>query len=130
MGWRLAADVTLLVHFAFILFVTFGALLLFRFPRMVWVHLPAAIWGTYVEVAGKICPLTILENRFRGAAGQSGYSESFIEHYIFPVIYPAGLTRTMQLTLGAALLVINLTVYACWLLRQRKTRNNRDSSAD
>ena len=130
MGWRLAADATLLVHFAFILFVIFGALLLFRFPRMVWVHLPAAIWGAYVELAGKICPLTILENAFRSAAGQSGYSESFIEHYIFPVIYPAGLTRTMQLTLGAALLTINLALYARWLLRQRKTRNNRDSALD
>lgn len=130
MAWRLAADATLLVHLAFILFVVFGALLLFRFPRMVWVHLPAAIWGAYVEIAGKICPLTTLENRFRAAAGQSGYRESFIEHYLFPVIYPAGLTRTMQLGLGAALLLINLAVYGCWLLRLRKTRNKRNSVAD
>ena len=130
MGWRLAADATLLVHFAFILFVIFGALLLFRFPRMVWVHLPAAIWGAYVELAGKICPLTILENVFRSAAGQSGYSESFIEHYIFPVVYPAGLTRTIQLTLGVAVLLINLGLYACWLLRRRKTRKHRDSALD
>ena len=97
---------------------------------MVWVHVPAAIWGAWVELAGKICPLTVLENWLRQRAGQAGYAESFIEHYVFPVIYPAGLTRSIQLWLAVAVMGINVGLYTIWLLRRRKTRINRGPASD
>jgi hypothetical protein len=128
--YRIAADLTLVVHLVFILFVVGGALLLFRFPRLVWLHVPAALWGTWVELTGRICPLTVLENRFRLLAGQAGYAESFIEHYVFPVIYPAGLTRGTQLGLAVVVAGLNIGLYLFWLLRRRKTRINRDSAVD
>ena len=120
MTFRIAADLTLVVHLAFIVFVVAGALLLFRFPRLVWLHVPA----------GRICPLTVLENRFRQLAGEAGYAESFIEHYVVPVIYPAGLTREAQLWLGIIVAGLNAGLYACWLLRRRKTRINRNPAQD
>jgi hypothetical protein len=128
--YRIAADLTLVVHLAFIVFVVAGALLLFRYPRLVWLHVPAAVWGTWVELAGRICPLTVLENRFRQLAGEAGYAESFIEHYVVPVIYPAGLTRDAQLWLGIIVAGLNAGLYVCWLLRRRKTRINPDADLD
>ena len=119
---RLAADAVLLIHFGFIAFVVGGALLVAWRTWIAWIHLPAAAWGAYVEIAGRICPLTFLENRLRIAAGQEGYSESFIEHYLVPVMYPSGLTRTMQFVLAGAVIVINLAAYAWILRRTRKTR--------
>ena len=130
MIYRIAADLTLVVHLMFILFVVVGALLVIRFPRMVWLHVPAALWGTWVELAGRICPLTVLENQFRRMAGQAGYAESFIEHYIIPVIYPSGLTRGIQLTLGVVVAGLHIRLYTYWLLRRRKTRINRESATD
>ncbi len=130
MGYRLAADLTLLVHLLFITFVIAGAILVFRFPRMAWLHVPAALWGTWVELAGRICPLTVLENWFRRMAGEAGYAESFIEHYVLPVIYPAGLTRSTQLWLGIAVAVLNVGLYGYWLLRWRKTRIKPERGAD
>lgn len=124
MTYRIAADLTLLVHFAFIVFVVAGAVLVIRWPRLSWLHVPAAVWGAWVEIAGRICPLTTLENRFRWQAGQEGYHESFLEHYLFPLIYPEGLTRGMQFGLAAAVIVINLLLYGYLLLRRRKTRIN------
>ncbi len=125
MIFRVAADVTLLVHLVFILFVIGGALFLLRYPRIVWPHVPAAIWGIWVELSGKVCPLTTLENVLREWAGQSGYAESFVEHYIVPVIYPEGLTRDIQLLLATIVLFINLGLYIFWLLRCRKSRIDR-----
>ena len=122
MLFRLAADLTLLVHFAFILFVVGGALLVLRWPVFAWLHLPAAIWGAWIEISGGLCPLTTLENRFRLAAGQEGYEESFVEHYLMPVIYPGGLTRGMQLWLAAGVVTVNVVLYGYLLLRRRKTR--------
>ena len=124
MAFRLAADVVLVIHFAFIAFVVAGGILVARWPRLAWGHLPAAAWGAYVEIAGRICPLTYLENRLRMDAGEAGYSESFIEHYLLPVIYPGGLTRTMQLILATIVIVINVGIYSYLLLRRRKRRNN------
>jgi hypothetical protein len=124
MAFRLAADVVLVTHFAFIAFVVAGGILVVRLPGLAWVHLPAAAWGAYVEIAGRICPLTYLENRLRVRAGESGYSESFIEHYLLPVIYPGGLTRGMQLTLATIVIAINVGIYSYLLLRRRKRRNN------
>jgi hypothetical protein len=119
---RLAADLTLLVHFAFILFVVGGALLVLRWPALVWLHLPAAIWGAWIEISGRLCPLTTLENRFRLDAGLEGYEESFVEHYLLPVIYPGGLTRSLQLWLATGVVFVNVLLYGYLLLRRRKTR--------
>lgn len=118
---RVAADAVLLLHFAFVLFVAFGGLLVLRWPRLAFAHLPAAAWGVYIELAGRLCPLTTLENRLRRAAGDGGYEGGFIEHYITPLLYPPGLTRSMQFGLAAALIAINLAVYG-WLWYRRRGR--------
>ena len=111
MFYRIAADGLVSFHLLFILFVLFGGLLVLKWRRLIWLHLPAATWGVIVEVFHLECPLTRWENLFRQAAGQGGYGKGFIEHYLIPLIYPAGLTPTIQLGLGALVLVLNLTVY-------------------
>ncbi|MGY2173132.1 DUF2784 domain-containing protein [Pseudomonas gingeri] len=121
MFYRIAADGLVSFHLLFILFVLFGGLLVLRWRRLIWLHLPAATWGVAVEVLHLECPLTRWENLFRQAAGQGGYGEGFIEHYLIPLIYPAGLTPTLQLGLGALVLLLNLTIY----LRVFKTRRLR-----
>lgn len=110
-GARLVADLLTLLHAGFVLFVVLGGLLVFRWPRAAWVHLPAAAWGAWVEWAGRVCPLTPLENHFRRLAGQTGYAGGFVEHYVIPVLYPAGLTRNLQWVLGGLVVGINLLVY-------------------
>jgi len=101
------ADLIVALHFGFILFVSLGGLLVLKWPKLMRLHLPAAIWGASIEFVGWICPLTYLENRLRG--GQ--YASDFIEHYIMPIIYPAGLTREIQIGLGIAVIVLNLLIY-------------------
>ncbi|MFQ5546771.1 MAG: DUF2784 domain-containing protein [Woeseia sp.] len=123
MLYRIAADFVLTLHLGFIAFVVFGGLLALRYRPIVYVHIPAAVWGAFVEIAGRICPLTIWENRFRRMAGESGYSDSFIEHYLVPVIYPTGLTRSMQFWLAGIVVLVNVAIYA-WLL-YRWGRNRR-----
>lgn len=110
-----------LLHLAFILFVFLGGLLVLRRPRLAWLHLPAALWGALIEFRGWFCPLTPLENRLRLAAGQEGYATGFVEHYILPVVYPPGLTREVQLVLGAVVVLVNGAAYA-WVWRRRKRR--------
>lgn len=112
------ADLVVIVHAAFVAFVALGALLVWRRPRLAWVHVPCVIWGVAIEWTGGICPLTPLEQSLRRAAGQAGYQGGFIEHYLEPILYPAGLTRTAQLVLGAAALLVNLAAYAA-LVRRR-----------
>jgi len=114
----IAADGVVLLHFAFVLFVVAGGLLVVRWRWLAWLHLPAAAWGVLVELAGWTCPLTPLENRLRAAAGERAYDAGFVEHYILPLLYPAGLTRDTQLALGVVALVLNLAIYA-WMLRRR-----------
>ena len=121
---RFAADAVLVLHLLFILFVVAGALLVMRWPRIAWLHLPAAAWGTFVEATGRICPLTTLENVQRRQAGLEGYTDSFVEHYLVPVIYPAGLTRDIQWWLAAVVVVTNVVCYSYILRRRRKTRIN------
>ena len=116
---RLAADAVLLAHLGFIAFVLFGAALALRWRWMPLLHLPATGWGVFVEVSGRLCPLTHLENALRRAAGEAGYAGSFIEHYLLPVIYPAGLTRELQFVLAAAVLLVNAGLYA-WIIRRRR----------
>ena len=124
MPYRALADLVLVVHLAFVLFVVLGGLLVLRWPKLAWLHLPAAGWGALIEFAGWICPLTPLEQRLRVLAGQSGYQGGFIEHYVTSWLYPAGLTRTVQLVLGVAVIAINLAVYAR-LLRRRAPAHER-----
>lgn len=107
----LAADALVVLHLAFVAFVVLGGLLVLRWPSLAWVHVPAAIWGAWIEFAGWICPLTPLENRLREEAGQQGYATSFVEHYLLPVLYPASLTREMQWLLGGVVIAVNAVVY-------------------
>lgn len=106
------ADLVLLLHLAFVVFVAAGGLLLLRWPRVAWVHLPCAAWGAFVEFAGWICPLTPLENRVRLIAGEAGYEGGFIEHYVIPLLYPDELTRGVQVTLGLMVIAVNTAIYA------------------
>jgi hypothetical protein len=109
---RLAADAILIGHLLFILFVVFGGALAFRWRWITLIHLPAAAWGFFIEISGRSCPLTYLENQLRLSAGQAGYSESFIEHYLLPIIYPAGLTTDIQYWLAGAVLFSNTVIYS------------------
>lgn len=126
MLYRIAADMVLMTHFAFILLVVAGALAVFRYPWFVWIHVPAASWGAFVELTGRICPLTTLENFLRIHAGQEGYANSFVEQYILPVIYPVGLTRQVQLLLAGLVVAVNAIIYATILLRKRAARQNQN----
>lgn len=119
---RLAADAVLLLHLAFIVFVVAGGLLALRWRWASLLHLPAAAWGAFVELSGRICPLTPLENALRLQAGQAGYEGSFIEHYLLALIYPAGLTHGIQFVLAALVLGVNIAVYA-WVWRRRRRRS-------
>lgn len=113
MVYRLLASFTVLVHFAFLLFIITGGFLARRYRWLVAPHLLAAAWGVYVEaMPGIICPLTTLENLFASRAGAAGYSDTFIEHYLVPVLYPDGLTRAMQWGLAAFLLIVTVAAYA------------------
>jgi len=111
MLYRIAADGLVLFHLLFILFVLFGGLLVLKWRWLIWFHLPASAWGVAVEVFHLTCPLTQWENLMRQAAGHTGYGGGFIEHYVWPVIYPAGLTPAIQLGLGSVVLAINAMVY-------------------
>jgi len=115
--YRALADLVLVVHLTFVLFVVLGGLLVLRWPRAAWLHIPAAIWGVLIEYTGWICPLTPLENSFRARGGEMGYSGGFIEHYIQPLLYPAGLTRGTQIVLGSFVLLLNLGAYGILLTR-------------
>ena len=116
----IAADGVVLLHFAFVLFAVLGGLLVPRFRALAWLHPPAVLWAALVEFAGWSCPLTPLENQLRRSAGSRGYAGGFIEHYLLPLIYPAGLTRELQIAFGFCVLAANLLVYG--LLRRRRNR--------
>jgi hypothetical protein len=119
MGYRILADLVVGVHALFVVFVVAGGLLALRWPWVVAAHLPAAAWGAMIELRGWICPLTPLEKSLRAAAGQAGYPGGFIEHYVLPVLYPAGLTRGVQLGLASLVIAVNLLVYGMVLQRRR-----------
>lgn len=124
--YRFLADLVVVIHFLFVLFVFFGGALLFWRKWAAWLHLPAAVWGVFIEFSGRICPLTPLENRLRSWAGAGGYDTGFVDHYIMPILYPAGLTRELQFVLGALVLGVNLGFYgsAWWYYRHRDPRKN------
>lgn len=112
MPYLVLADMTVLVHALFVLFVLFGGVAVLRWRRLAWLHLPAAVWGVMIELGGWVCPLTFLENRFRLLGGASGYGGTFIERYLETLLYPLGLTRNVQLVFGLVALLVNLAVYA------------------
>ena len=120
------ADIVVLIHFLFVLFVLFGGLLCVRWPRMAWLHIPAAAWGAAIEFSGWICPLTPLENRLRSSGGETLYEQDFVARYILPALYPDGLTRTHQIVLGAVVLTINFAVYA-WIFARARARRSAPS---
>lgn len=122
MLYSVLADAVLVFHLGFILFVGGGGLFVLRWPKVVWIHLPVAAWGVWIELSGNICPLTPLENALRRMAGEQGYSGGFIEHYLLPIIYPSGLTRGVQFTLAALVVVLNVTIYGYILVRRRALR--------
>jgi hypothetical protein len=121
MWFRFLADAVLVLHLAFIAFVLVGGIAVLQWPRLAWLHAPAAVWGALIEFAGWVCPLTPLENLLRARGGEGGYSGGFVDHYITALIYPHGLTRTQQFGIGALVLAINVYVY--WRLWQRRARD-------
>ena len=116
--WLLLADLTVLAHAAFVVFVVAGGLAVWRWPRAAWAHLPAAAWGVAIEWSGAVCPLTPLENRLRALGGGGAYGGDFVGEYVLPLLYPAGLTRPVQIALGTFVLLLNAAIYG-WLLRRR-----------
>jgi hypothetical protein len=120
MIFRLLADLTVVLHLAFVLFVVFGGFLVFRHRAVAWVHVPAAAWGVWVEFAGWICPLTPLENWLREQSGGTAYTSSFVERYLVPTLYPEALSRELQWLLGGFVVVVNAAVYVVIWRRVRQ----------
>ena len=118
--YELAANLTLIVHFAFILFVVFGALLFFFSTKIVFIQIPAFIWGSYIELTHSICPLTYLENWFLHKANLTTYSEDFIQNYLVSIVYPTNLSTDLQIYLGIAIIVVNMIIYGFIISRLKK----------
>jgi len=115
--YRLLANAVVVVHALFIVFIVFGGFVAWRWRWVAVLHVPCAVWGVLIEYNGWICPLTPLENSLRMRARQQGYSGGFVEHYLLPAIYPAGLTPRIQVVLGTAVLVVNVITYAVLVRR-------------
>lgn len=122
---RLLADAVVLLHLLFIAFALLGGALVLWRPRLVWLHLPAAAWAAYVEFSSTICPLTPLENALRRRAGASGYDGGFVEHYVIPVIYPTGLTPSIQVAIGGLVVAVNVAFYAAAWRRRNAAVSDR-----
>ena len=122
MIYRFLADALLVFHLSFAIFAGVGALLVLRWPRLRWVHVPVAVWGALIMFGGWICPLTPLEKHLRRLGGQAGYEGGFLEHYIISVLYPAGLTRGLQIGIGLFVVAVNGFVYGRMLARRRRER--------
>lgn len=121
----LLADAVLVVHGLFIVWAALGAVAVWRWPKLALLHLPALAWAVWIEVSGGICPLTPLENSLRRAAGQTGYSGGFIDHYVGGAIYPDGLTRETQWVIAGVLLTINAVLYGLMIARVRRSGRQR-----
>ena len=124
----LAADIIVLIHLGFIVFVALGGFVAIKWPKIALLHLPCALWGVLIAFGGWICPLTPLEMHFRQLAGIAAYDGGFIDHYVMPIVYPAGLTRGMQIAFGVTILAVNLLVYARVLVNRTKQGNGRTLS--
>jgi hypothetical protein len=124
--YPLLADLVLIVHFAFVVFVLWGGLLVLKWRWIAWLHLPAAVWGTVVEFTGWICPLTPLENRLHEQGGEAPYRSDFIAEHLLPLLYPEDLTHNVQLLLGTGVVVLNAAVYwGLWQMQMRRVSRNR-----
>jgi hypothetical protein len=119
--YRLLAGAVVVLHLGFVLFVAAGGLLVWRWRRLAWAHLPALAWGVWIELSGGICPLTPLENELRRLGGEASYSGDFVGHYLLPVLYPEGLDRGIQAALAAGVLALNAAVY--WRVLRRPRRS-------
>ena len=119
MYYGILADGVMIVHFGFVLFVVLGGLLVSRWRWLVWVNLPAALWGVCIEWMGGTSPFTPLENRLRTLSGKTGYTGDCLGHYLLTMLYPAGLTRYGQITLGVMVLLINGLIYSRLWTRER-----------
>lgn len=124
MSYGALADLVVALHFGFVLFVVLGGLLVLRWRWVGLVHLPAAVWGAWMEFSGRICPLTPLENEYRRLGGEAGYTGGFIEHYILPVLYPHALTRNIQVALGVVVVALNVGLYLRAFAARRGPRND------
>ena len=122
MGWRILADLLVVLHLAFAAFVVCGGFLAWKWRWAIFAHLPALAWGFWVETSGQICPLTPLENHFRHLAGEAGYRGGFLDHYLVPILYPPGLTRADQWVLAVLLFAINIVAYGALLRPHRHLR--------
>ena len=120
--YNLLADLVLIAHALFIVFVLLGGLLLLHWPRLAWLHLLSIIWAVFAEVASWVCPLTPLENYWRMLAGGDMYQGDFIQRYLLPLVYPAGLTPMIQLMLAGVVVVLNLVIYGVVVLARRRAR--------
>lgn len=120
--YELAADIILIIHFLFIIFVIFGAFLFFVAKKIVFIHIPAIIWGSYIELTHSICPLTYLENWFLQKAYLTTYSESFIQRYLAPIIYPKNLTEDLQIYLAIDLIAVNVIIYGLIIAKLKKVK--------
>ena len=133
MIYGLLADLVLALHALFVVFVVLGGLLALRWRRAVFVHVPCALWGAWVTMAGWICPLTPLEVTLRQRAGEGGYAGGFLEHYLVPILYPGDLTRGIQIGLGVVGLVLNIAIYVAmtrWWRRSRRRMIDLAATAD
>ena len=119
--YELAANLTLIVHFAFIIFVVFGALLFFVATKIFYAHIPALIWGIYIELTHSVCPLTYLENWFLQKTNFTMYSESFIQNYLVPIVYPKNLTEDLQIYFAIVIVVINSIFYGFIINKIKKS---------
>jgi hypothetical protein len=124
----LVADIIVLVHLGFIVFAALGGALVIKWHKIAFLHLPCALWGALIACGGWICPLTPLEMHYRQLAGQAGYAGGFVDHYVMPIVYPAGLTRGMQIAFGLFLLSVNLCVYGRLLVNMSRRRKHRAAS--
>ena len=124
MVYGVLTDVVVGVHFAFVLFVVLGGLFVLRWKLWAWIHIPCVLWGALNEFWGWVCPLTPLENWLRQSGGEAAYANSFVEHYILPILYPGELTRGLQILLGLVVIAINVGVYG-WLWSRRRKRRTR-----
>jgi hypothetical protein len=124
MIYRALADFVLLLHMGFVLFAALGGVLAFKWRRVAWFHIPAALWAALIEFVGWECPLTPLENWLRRMGGEAGYQTGFIERYLLPLIYPAPVSRTLHVVLGLLVLCVNLAIY-WWIWRRSASTGRR-----
>ena len=125
MLYGILADLVMLIHLAFVLFVVGGGLFFLKWPRIAWLHVPAAGWGAMIEFMGWTCPLTPLENQLLTQSAEAGYEGDFIAHYLLPTLYPTGLTSTVQIVLGLSVVILNAAVYGWALIKRHQRTRDR-----